>query len=67
MVTHSIEEAILVGERVLVLGANQSGLIEDIDVRAPALKDRYAPEFLQLQRRLEQLIDDDRDPDRAAA
>ncbi len=67
MVTHSIEEAILVGERVLVLGANQSGLIEDIDVRAAALKDRYAPEFLQLQRRLEQLIDDDRDPDRAAA
>jgi len=67
MVTHSIEEAILVGERVLVLGANQAGVLEDIDVRASALKDRYAPEFLQLQRRLEKLLDDDGDPDRAAA
>jgi ABC-type nitrate/sulfonate/bicarbonate transport system ATPase subunit len=67
MVTHSIEEAILVGERVLVLGANQTGVLEDIDVRSPALKDRYAPEFLQLQRRLEKLLDDDSDPDRAAA
>lgn len=67
MVTHSIEEAILVGERVLVLGANQEGVLEDIDVRSPALKDRYHPEFLRLQQRLEQRLGDEVDPDRAVA
>lgn len=67
MVTHSIEEALLVSERVLVLGAGSEGIVEDIDVRTAALKDRYSGEFLTLQRRLEVLMGDDDDPRQAAA
>jgi ABC-type nitrate/sulfonate/bicarbonate transport system ATPase subunit len=57
MVTHSIEEALLCAERVIVLGGRPSRILEDIDVRASALKDRYSSEFVSAQRRLEALID----------
>jgi ABC-type nitrate/sulfonate/bicarbonate transport system ATPase subunit len=57
MVTHSIEEALLCAQRIIVLGGRPSGVLEDIDVRAQALKDRYSPEFAAAQRRLEGLID----------
>jgi ABC-type nitrate/sulfonate/bicarbonate transport system ATPase subunit len=57
MVTHSIEEALLCAQRVIVLGGRPSHVIEDIDVSAPAFKDRYSAEFVSTQRRLEKLID----------
>jgi ABC-type nitrate/sulfonate/bicarbonate transport system ATPase subunit len=57
MVTHSIEEALLCAQRVIVLGGHPSRVLEDIDVSKPALKDRYSPEFVSAQRRLEELID----------
>ncbi|PLZ00626.1 nitrate ABC transporter ATP-binding protein [Burkholderia sp. WAC0059] len=57
MVTHSIEEAILVGHRVIVLGERPARVLLDADTRAPEMKDRYAPAFLDLQRQLETLID----------
>ena len=60
MVTHSIEEALLCAQRVIVLGGHPSRVLEDIDVRKPALKDRYSPEFVSAQRRLEELIDADK-------
>jgi ABC-type nitrate/sulfonate/bicarbonate transport system ATPase subunit len=59
MVTHSIEEAILVGERIVVLGADGAGIIEEIDASPTHLKDRYSPDFLSMQRHLERLIGDD--------
>jgi ABC-type nitrate/sulfonate/bicarbonate transport system ATPase subunit len=63
MVTHSIEEAILAAERIVVLGGNQAGIIEEIDATSPSLRDRYSPDFLSMQRHLEKLIgDDDEDP-----
>ena len=57
MVTHSIEEAILVGHRVIVLGGLPARALVDVDTRAPEMKDRYAPAFLALQRRLETFIE----------
>ena len=66
MVTHSIEEALLCAQRIIVLGGRPSGVLQDIDVRAHALKDRYSPEFAAAQRRLEELIDSEKsDPLRA--
>ena len=59
MVTHSIEEALLCSERVIVLGGHPSRVLEDIDVSNAALKDRYSPAFVATQRRLEALIDSD--------
>jgi ABC-type nitrate/sulfonate/bicarbonate transport system ATPase subunit len=66
MVTHGVEEAILVGQRVLVLGANGAGILDDIDCSAPELKDRYSPRFLELQRRLEGMLGDEDDRGEAA-
>lgn len=56
MVTHSIEEALLCGERILVLGGQPASVLEDIDVSGPELKDRYSPAFAHMQQRLERLI-----------
>lgn len=57
MVTHNIEEAILVGHRVIVLGEVPARILVDVDTRAPEMKDRYSSAFLALQRRLETFIE----------
>lgn len=56
MVTHNVEEAIQVGHRVIVLGGKPARVLIDRDCRAPAMKDRYAPAYLQLQREIESVI-----------
>jgi ABC-type nitrate/sulfonate/bicarbonate transport system ATPase subunit len=56
MVTHSIEEALYVGHRVIVLGGQPARVVIDADTRDPALKDRYSEAYLELQRRIEGVI-----------
>lgn len=57
MVTHNIEEAILVGHRVIVLGGSPSEILIDQDTSAAEMKDRYSKEFLSLQKEIESVID----------
>lgn len=57
MVTHNIEEAILVGHRVIVLGGNPTEILIDQNTSAPGMKDRYCKEFLNLQKEIESVID----------
>ncbi|MEZ5175573.1 MAG: ABC transporter ATP-binding protein [Acidimicrobiia bacterium] len=59
-VTHSIMEALVLGDRILVMGTNPGRLIAEIDVpfdrpRTPN-EIRYDPEFLRLERELENMI-----------
>jgi ABC-type nitrate/sulfonate/bicarbonate transport system ATPase subunit len=56
MVTHNVEEAILVGHRVIVLSGTPAQIVLDRDTNAPAMKDRYSFEFLALQKEIEALI-----------
>lgn len=56
MVTHNVEEAIAVGHRVIVLGDRPMAVMLDERI-GDAMTDRYAPDFLALQRRIEDLID----------
>jgi ABC-type nitrate/sulfonate/bicarbonate transport system ATPase subunit len=56
MVTHSIEEAIQVGHRVVVMGGSPAEVLIDADTRQKAMKDRYSPDFLALQQRIESVI-----------
>lgn len=56
MVTHSIEEALQVGHRVIVLGDKPARILIDADTSADAMKDRYSPEFLDMQQRIEAVI-----------
>lgn len=61
MVTHNIEEAILVGHRLIVLGDAPARVLVDRDVRDEAMKDRYGQPFLDLQREIEGVIYDEED------
>ncbi|MBW8758971.1 MAG: ABC transporter ATP-binding protein [Burkholderiales bacterium] len=56
MVTHNIEEALQVGHRVIVLGDRPAKVLIDADTSADAMKDRYSPESLALQQRIESVI-----------
>lgn len=58
-VTHSIDEAVLFGNRIAVLNGSTSGVAELIDVRLPAHRDRSVlatPEFLAIRERVWSLI-----------
>jgi ABC-type nitrate/sulfonate/bicarbonate transport system ATPase subunit len=63
MVTHDIEEAILVSQRIVLLGGSPSSIVETIDTSDSALKDRFAPEFLALEARLEARMGDSAEDD----
>ena len=56
MVTHNIEEAILVGDRVIVLGGRPASVLLDRSI-ADDFRDRYGSAFLALQREIEGLIE----------
>ncbi len=56
MVTHDVEEAITVGDRVLVLGGNPAQVLVDADTSSDAMRDRYSSDYLQLQKRIEDVI-----------
>ena len=59
MVTHSIPEALLLSDRVLVLSARPGRVILDMPVRLtrPRQEDiRYSPEFIALERKLRESI-----------
>ncbi|GAB2711807.1 ABC transporter ATP-binding protein [Nocardia thraciensis] len=45
IVTHNIEEAVLLADRVVVLGANPGRIIADIPVTGPRPRDRRTPGF----------------------
>src|ERR1700730_11150893 len=48
IVTHSIEEAVLLADRVIVLGRNPGRIRSDFEVTLPHLRDRKASRFVEL-------------------
>lgn len=56
MVTHDVEEAITVGDRVLVLGGNPAQVLVDADTSSNAMRDRYSSVYLRLQKQIEDVI-----------
>jgi len=56
MVTHDVEEAITVGDRVLVLGGNPANILVDADASGPQMRDRYSDDYLALQKEIEEVI-----------
>jgi NitT/TauT family transport system ATP-binding protein len=53
-VTHSIQEAMVLGHRIVVLGQPPSAVEEIVDVRA--LDDPDSPEYIRVRRRLRELL-----------
>jgi ABC-type nitrate/sulfonate/bicarbonate transport system ATPase subunit len=67
MVTHDIEEAILVGQRVVRMGGAPAGIVETIDTSSPALKDRFSDDFRRLQGQLERQMESETASDLVSA
>jgi NitT/TauT family transport system ATP-binding protein len=59
LVTHNVEEAILLGQKLLVVGDRPGKIIEEVSITAPEYRDRYHPDFLNLQRHLESVLEHD--------
>lgn len=57
MVTHSVEEALIVGHRVVVLGERPAKVMLDVSTSDASFSDRYHSQFLGLQRQIEALIE----------
>lgn len=56
LVTHDVEEAILLGQKLIVVGGQPGQIIEATDISAPAFNDRYDRQFLGLQQHLERVV-----------
>jgi NitT/TauT family transport system ATP-binding protein len=59
MVTHDVEEAVFLGQRVIVLACDPGRMVADIEVTLPEDRDlaiKRAPEFLSLRASIEDLV-----------
>lgn len=59
LVTHNVEEAILLGQKLIVIGDKPGKIIEMVDISEAKFRDRYDSDFLALQRHLEGVIEAD--------
>lgn len=59
LVTHNVEEAILLGQKLIVIGDQPGRIIETVTIADACFRDRYDPHFLDLQRHLERVIEAD--------
>jgi NitT/TauT family transport system ATP-binding protein len=58
-ITHDLDEAVYLADRVLVMGTNPGRVVEFIDNPVPrprSVSQFFSPEFLALKNRLEELI-----------
>ena len=62
MVTHNIEEAVLMCDRILVLSSNPGRIAAEIQVSLPHPRDRLDPEFRQLVEQIYALMTQRPDP-----
>lgn len=55
-ITHSVEEAVLLGDRVVVMTARPGRIMADLRVPFPRPRDPTAPEFNDCRREIEELL-----------
>lgn len=56
LVTHDVEEAILLGQKLIVVGGQPGRIIESVNISSDSFSDRYDRSFLALQQHLESVI-----------
>ena len=61
LVTHDVEEAILLGQTLIVIGGQPGQIIEEVDISMDAFGNRYSRQFLALQQHLENVIGENSD------
>lgn len=52
LVTHDIEEAILLGDRVLVMSKKPGRISSDIQLKLSRPRDRNSPEFVRIKEKI---------------
>lgn len=57
LVTHNVEEAILLGQKLVVVGDSPGRIMEEVTISGAQYRDRYHPVFLNLQRYLESVLE----------
>ena len=57
-VTHNLEEAVFLGDRVIMLSAKPAKILADIPVNLPRPRDPLSPAFTQLRARCVRLLED---------
>lgn len=57
LVTHNVEEAILLGQKLVVVGDSPGRIVEEVTISDAQYRDRYHPDFLHLQRYLESVLE----------
>jgi NitT/TauT family transport system ATP-binding protein len=60
IVTHSIEEAVFMADRIIVLSSNPARIVEEIRPEMPHWRDRHAPEFQRQVERVYEVLTGDR-------
>ncbi len=56
-VTHNLEEAIFLADRVVVLSSKPARIREDLEVPIPRARDMLSPQFMELRARLASLLE----------
>jgi len=52
LVTHDVDEAIFLSDKVIVMNAKPGRIVREIDIDLPAPRDRVSPEFARLKREI---------------
>jgi NitT/TauT family transport system ATP-binding protein len=61
LVTHSIEEAVLLSDRIIVLTSRPGRVKANIEVNLPRPRDESSPEFVELKAQLRELLREEAD------
>jgi NitT/TauT family transport system ATP-binding protein len=64
LVTHSIEEAILLSDRVIVLTRRPGRVKAELAIDLPRPRDEADPRFVEYKRHIRELIHDEFEPER---
>jgi len=58
-VTHNVDEAVFLADRVIVLSRNPGKIIKSFQIELTRIRDRNAPQFLELKKEITGFLDDE--------
>jgi len=58
-VTHNVDEAVFLADRVVVLSRNPGKVIKSFKIELNRIRDRTTPQFLELKKEITSYLDDE--------
>jgi NitT/TauT family transport system ATP-binding protein len=56
-VTHNVDEAVFLADRVVVLSRNPGKILKTFNIKLPRIRNRTNPEFMELKKKITNLLD----------